>query len=575
MKLLLATSATVIGFGFLGCTEILSNPTTDMAADTVFTNGKMYTVDKSSPWVEAIAVKDGEIRARGSSAEINAYVGENTEVVDLNGRMAMPGINDAHSHMYGGLVAKYQCLFSAELGPEEIKSVLQGCVDKAKPGEFVLGGYWVSSFFDDNDIPSPKGWLDEISASVPILLADDSGHNSWANSAALAKAGFNKDTPPIKSGTIVRDADGQPNGLLYEAASAQIESYFDDQWTHDQREAGVRFTLAAMSGYGITGLKDAKAKEGLIAMLHSIDQNEGLPAYIGAAQYTELRTDDRPLDYDQHSRIREQYAAKNLSASFIKFYLDGVPTSSRSAAMMIDYSPDPNYPDADLTNGMLHISQSVIERDVAELDDRGFIIKIHAAGDRSLHVALNAIEYAREKNGNVDKMHDIAHAGFITENDLPRFVSLNVSPDISPYLWFPSAIMDNINMVLPERGSRYWPNRTLYDLGAVITAGSDWPSVSPTLSPWYGIEATVTRQHPEGIMKGEYWPEERLTLEETLEIFTINGAKALLIDQEAGTLSVGKNANIIVLNQNLFDIPVNDISETKVEQTWYRGRRVH
>ena len=552
-------------------TNILDNP-----ADTVFTNGKIYTLDDSKPWVEAVAIKDGKITKTGTSAEVKAHIGSKTSVIDLNGKMGMPGINDAHSHMYGGLREIYQCLFSADMSPDEVKPILQACVDKAKPGEFVMGGYWGSSFFVLNDIPSPRGWLDEISDEIPIILADDSGHNSWANTAALDIVGYNAPGLKIEGGTIVKGRDGKPNGLLYEATSYQSEAYFDARWSDEQQIAGLKNTMSLMASFGITGLKDSKVDEAIVKHLYDLDKSEGLTAYIAAAQRTFETSDDHTtLDYDHHTWIKDTYASENLDPAHIKLYLDGVPTSSRSAAMMRDYTADPLHPDVPAGNGLLHIEQEHLNGFVTELDKRGFTITMHTGGDRSVNVALNAVEAARTANGASGLMHAAAHAGFIIDSDLPRFAELNVTPDISPYLWFPSPVIDNIRSVLEERAESFFPNRTLTDLGATITAGSDWPSVSPTVSPWPGIEATVSRKHPEGKTDGVYWPEEKLTLEETLKIFTVNGAKALLIDNHAGALKEGYDANLIVLNHNLFQIPVDDISETQVEQTWYRGKLVH
>ncbi|MCF8475017.1 MAG: amidohydrolase family protein, partial [Emcibacter sp.] len=325
----------------------------------------------------------------------------------------------------------------------------------------------------------------------------------------------------------------------------------------------------------ITGDKDASMSIEVLKVMHNIDVTDGLTAYVAAAQHTPYGGRQEPLDYDYYSENAKIYRSENLDPNFIKFFLDGVPTSSRSAAMTIAYAPDISHPHAGENKGMLHLSGEDFYKEIAEMDRRGFTIKIHAAGDRSVHEALEAYDYARKMNGNKDKMHEIAHAGYILDDDLKRFGVLNVSPDISPYLWFPSPIIDNIVSVLGERGLHYWPNKTLLGLGATIVAGSDWPSVSPTISPWPGIEATVTRANPYDKAEGILWSEERLTLAETLKIFTLNGAKALRIDDQAGSLEVGKNANIIILKDNLFDIPTEQIGETIILQTWYKGKKVY
>ncbi|MCF8474234.1 MAG: amidohydrolase family protein, partial [Emcibacter sp.] len=264
--------------GIMGLAIILNACEKEKSADTVFINGKIYTVDETMPWVDALAVQDGKIIARGNQSDVSPYIGKNTQTIDLGGMMAMPGINDAHSHLYGGLKEKYYCLFPAEFTPPEVKIKLTECVAKAKDGEFIMGGYWVSSFFDIYDIPSPRAWLDEISADKPIILADDSGHNSWANSKALADLGYNKESPDPMSGTIVRDFDGSPNGLLFETASGEIEEYYDARWTTEQQDIGLRHSLALMASFGITGVKDASMRIEVLKVMHNIDVTDGLTA---------------------------------------------------------------------------------------------------------------------------------------------------------------------------------------------------------------------------------------------------------------------------------------------------------
>jgi len=210
------------------------------------------------------------------------------------------------------------------------------------------------------------------------------------------------------------------------------------------------------------------------------------------------------------------------------------------------------------------------------LDNAGFTVKIHTAGDRSVRVALDAIEAARKANGRSGLRHELAHAGFIHDEDMPRFEALNVVADLCPYIWSPSPIIDSvIAAVGVERGAEYWPIKSLIESGAPILSGSDWPAAVATMNPWPGIESMVTRQDPSAQYPGKLWPEQAISLEQALHIFTRENSLALKKAKLTGTIEVGKSADMITLNHNLFEVPVGDISETQVLKTWFAGRVVY
>jgi hypothetical protein len=200
---------------------------------------------------------------------------------------------------------------------------------------------------------------------------------------------------------------------------------------------------------------------------------------------------------------------------------------------------------------------------------------MHAAGDGSVRVALDAIEQVRATNGASGLRHEIAHAGFIHPEDVSRFAELNVTVDLSPYMWFPRPINDAILGAVGERALRYWPIKDLLESGANVAIGSDWPSVAESMNPWPAIEAMVTRRNPYTDAAEALWPEQAITLDQALEVFTLNGAKAYRLEQLTGSIEVGKSADLIVLNQNLFDVDITAISETQVETTFFEGRVVY
>jgi predicted amidohydrolase YtcJ len=241
--------------------------------------------------------------------------------------------------------------------------------------------------------------------------------------------------------------------------------------------------------------------------------------------------------------------------------------------MLADYVTDAEHPEA--TKGFLLVDADTLKQDLIALDKAGFTVKMHAAGDGAVRVGLDAIAAARKANGPSGLRHQLGHAGFIDPADVPRFAALNATADLSPYIWYPSPIMDSIVGALGERGRQYFPTRDLLDQGADLVMGSDWPSAAASLNPWGAIEALVTRRNPASDAPEALWPEQAITLEQALYTATLGGARGLGIEQVSGSVQVGKSADFIVLDRNLFEVPVESISETVVEQTWFEGRTVY
>jgi predicted amidohydrolase YtcJ len=253
--------------------------------------------------------------------------------------------------------------------------------------------------------------------------------------------------------------------------------------------------------------------------------------------------------------------------------LDGIPPS-QTAAILEPYVQDARH--AEPHRGYLTIEPAQLIEDVVRMDAQGLTVKIHATGDRSARLALDAFEAARKANHHLNLRHEISHAEMISPEDLPRFKALNVTAEMSPILWYPSPLHAAMETVLgKERAGRFWPVKSLVDSGALVIYGSDWPSVVPSPSPWPGIEAMITRRDPYGVHAGVLNPAEAEDLATTLRIFTRNGAEALYTQDSTGSIEVGKSADFIVLDRNVFDIPPEQISDTKVLRTVFRGRTVH
>lgn len=545
------------------------------SAELLLRGGIIYTVSADLPGAEAIVVTGKDIVFVGSDEDAEAYIGPQTEVVELEGRLVLPGLVDAHLHPLGGAIKElYQCNFPFSADPDEIKQTIARCVAERPDAEWITGGQWDSGFFERFEMESPRSFLDEVSGAAAVFLSDDSGHNGWANSRALELAGVSAETPDPTGGTIQHETDGTPSGILLETAQglayAVIPKYSDEQFV----EAARWFSDYA-NAFGITAAKAAAIEEDEIAGFVAADESGALNVHMATSIRTPYGHRVEALDYDEIDRIRDTYASEHVHTGFVKIFLDGVPTPARTAAMLDPYLPDEAHGD-DFTGGDLHVGLETLAADLVELDQRGYTVKMHAAGDRSVQVGLNAIEVARKSLGNSEKRHELAHAGYIHPDDVSRFAELNAVADLCPILWHPSPIIDAvISAVGKERGEQYWPTRDLLDANAPILAGSDWPSAVPDANPWPGVEAFVTRRDPRGDAEGALWPEQAITLEEAIEIYTVHGARAMKMEDRIGSIEVGKLADFIVLERNIFEIPIDEVADTMIRRTYFEGKLVY
>jgi predicted amidohydrolase YtcJ len=544
-------------------------------ADLVITSsGAIYTSDARQPWVDAVAIDDGRYVFVGAAADARRYIGPQTRVIEVD-TMAMPGLNDAHVHpLMGGLKALYECNFSFTATPEEVAAALKACAEKTPEGTWIRGGQWGSSFFDINasEIPSPRAFLDAITTRHPIFLNDDSGHNGWVNTPALRAAKIDAKTRDPEGGTIVRDGRGEPTGLLLETAARLFDTVIPD-WTDEQLVNAAREAMRMANAYGITGIKDAGAFHPAPKAFHALDQSNELTLHVAACIRTPYGPRTGPLDFEAIEAERKAYKSRHVNTDFVKLFLDGVPTPARTAAMLHPYLPDEEHGDQ-FTGGDTHIDPKQLAADVTELDRRGFTVKMHAAGDRSVRVGLDAIEAARKANGDSGLLHELAHAGYVDPSDISRFAQLDAVADFCPILWHPSSIIDAVVSAVGERGRQFWPTRSLLDAKALIVPGSDWPAAVPEQNPWVGIEALVTRRDPRGEAEGELWKEQAISLDEALRIYTINAAQALKLRDRTGSIEVGKSADLIVLDRHLFKVPIEDVGETQVRTTVFEGKVV-
>lgn len=533
-------------------------------ADILFVNGNIYT---PIGWRTSMEVTAGRISRIGNAKQAKSWRRNVKQVIDLQGKTVLPGLYDMHVHPV--LQAKGDegaCRIPQDADGPRLLGLVADCVKAAKPGAWVTGGQWQASLLQGTPITAAT--LDRISPNNPVMLFDVSGHSVWANSLALSAAGITDATSNPEGGIIERDASGRPTGVLRETAGRMVTTKVPPQ-PRAQTTKNLRQVLGMLSGFGVVGYVEAMAyKDDLEVYASLADQGHLKQRVQACIAYSES---GRPNPaFDQTLATRRQYARANFNANCIKVFADGVPTESHTAAMLEDYQAgQPNAP----AKGLLLFDPGLIAQQVTAWDKQGITVMFHAAGDRSVRAALDSIQAARKANGMNGPIHQVGHSTFVDQSDLPRFKHLNTSVEFSPYLWDPQPINDDITSAVGRpRIERVWPIREGFAAGALVIAGSDW-AVVPSPNPWIGIETAITRRNPGGSERS-FGLQEAITLSQAIDMFTINAARRMGIEREAGSLVQGKWADFIVLNLNPFRIQINQIHTIQPLETWIAGERI-
>ena len=470
-------------------------------------------IDTPHGWAKAMAVRDGRIVAIGSKQQVLRSAGTHAQRIDLHGQTVLAGLHDMHVHPQGGGYTKLQCTFAQGSVPAQMLAAVKRCTDKAKKGEWIVGGQWQAISFGSSGPTSAM--LDSVAPSNPVLLYDISGHSAWVNSAALKEAGISRGTPAVDGGVIEHDASGEPTGVLRENATSMVGDKIPTASPAVQAYA-LKLGLDTLLGFGVTELTDAMVGKDLLTAYDTLYDHGQLAQRVrGCIVYgKEL---GKGQAFDDVLAHRANYARPLLRTDCVKVFMDGVPTESHTAAMLAPYATGTDSNDPARVRGLLLLQPAELNPLVARLDRMGINVKFHSVGDWASRVALDAIERARSANGNGGPHHDLGHLTFITRDDIVRAKRLGVTLEYSPYLWFPSAINDDIIKAIgTDRIARVWPVRDGLEAGALVVAGSDW-EVVPSANPWIGIETLVTRRAPDNARGNEvYGPDQAITLRQAM-----------------------------------------------------------
>ncbi len=517
-------------------------------------------MDASRSWAQAIGVRAGRIVFVGTDSEATKWIGPRTRVTDLGGRLVLPSFHDSHVHPVTSGMELLTCNLNEADTADDVYAAIRQYATAHPAEKWIRGGGWQLPIFPG---ASPtKAQLDAIVADRPALLYAADGHSSWANSRALAIAGVTKATPDPPNGRIERDANGEPTGTLREDASALV-SRFAPEPSHADHVEGLRLALKKANGFGITSLYEANADEEVLAAYKELDDGGELTARVHVALEMDLAKG--VAEIPRLVELRRRFAGKRLSVDAVKIFADGV-IEAQTAALLEPYVNRPG------DSGKPNIEPDALRTLVAALDRAGFQVHVHAIGDRAIRMSLDAFEHARSVNGVRDSRHHIGHLELIDPADIPRFRRLGVIANFQPlWAYADPYITDLTEPVLgPARSRWLYPIRSVLATGAVVVCGSDW-SVS-SLNPLDAIQVAITRRGLED-SGGKTWiPEEVADLPSIIAGYTINGAYLTRSERETGSIEVGKSADLVVLDRNIFDCPPGEIHRANVEQLYFEGR---
>lgn len=527
------------------------------AAELVLTHGNIYTVDPRIGRVEALAISQGKIVAVGTAAEIQHWVGPKTRVIDLHGQFVLPGFNDAHTHFGSGGRGLLTVNVEGTRSLAEFQQRIRARLGEFKPGQWVIGRGWDQSLWPENRVPT-RADLDAVSTIHPMLFGRVDGHSVVVNSLALEKAGITRDTPDPPGGAIVHDATGEPTGWLKDNAMDLVSNLVPPP-TPEQRKRGLLLAMAEAARWGVTSIQDNSAWEDFLAFRElqkegrlSLRVTEWLPFDLPVAKLEEMRREGGTSDLW-------------LRTGALKGVTDG-SGGSLSAAMLEPFANAPG------NRGLLMYDPEQLKKMVIERDAAGFQINLHAIGDRANRVALDAFAAARQANPRRDARHRIEHAQFLDPVDVPRFKELGVIASVQPchllsdMRWAPLILG-------PQRFSEAYPWNGLLRAGAVLAYGTDFP-VEP-LNPLRDLYVSVAREFETGGPLGGWLPEEKVSIADSIRAYTWGSAYGEFEEQRKGTLAPGMLADLVVLSQDITQVPAREILRTEVLLTMVGGKIVY
>ncbi len=539
-----------IALVFPGCQK------TKEMADLVLINGVVWTGEESLPWAEAVAVRGEKIFALGKSREIKSLAGENARVLNLEGGLVLPGFIDSHTHFLDGGFSLLSIRLREAKSKAEFVALIKEKAAELGPGEWILNGNWDQQQFDPPELPR-REWIDAVTPENPVCVTRHDGHMALANSLALHLAGITRATPSPEGGEVLRDpATGEPTGILKDAAMDLVMQHIPEP----SFEAKIKAAEAALrhaAERGVTSVHD-------MAVAGNFDVYQELLKRGGLTSRIFLYIPVSEVEVYSRLCLKTPFGNDYLKIGGLKGFVDGSLGSS-TALFFEPYTDDPGL--TGLLNAQM-FPEGIMEKRILEADRAGLQVAIHAIGDKANALILDIFEKVMIQNGPRERRWRVEHAQHLRPEDIARMGRLGIIASVQPY----HAIDDGRwaeAKIGRERCRTTYAFRSLLDAGVLLACGSDW-TVAP-LDPLSGIYAAVTRQTTDGKNPGGWFPEQKISLEEALRGYTWNGAFAEFAENRKGSIAVGKLADLVILDRNIFDIPAEEISRARVVTTIVGG----
>jgi predicted amidohydrolase YtcJ len=537
------------------------------SADFVYKNGFIYTVDSLNTITEAVAIKDGRFIYVGDDKGVSSFVGDKTKIIDLDEKMVLPGFIDAHCHP----ISSYRYFFELNLYDlkliQEIQNAIKDYLISHPDSKYIKGRGWSNADFSKTG--PDKKIIDEVARDIPVSFSSEDGHSMWVNSKALELAGITKETKNPEGGVIERDpVTNEPNGTLRENAAELVSKIFPDYTVEDLMKGLQAYQEMALA-FGITTVHDAYLDAGSseTEAYRNLENNNKLKMRFRASLYIDPEKGADQIKLLNDERIKNKGTLFQTNSA--KIFIDGVVEGS-TAFLKEPYEHLPG------SRGELLWELNELDKICSELDKNNFQIHVHAIGDAATSVTLDAFAFVEEQNGKRDSRNSITHLQLVGQSGIRRFKELGVIAVTQPYWSIKDEYYYNIQVPYlgQIRADEEYPMASFFAEGVVVASSSDYPVTIPC-NPLKAIQFGITRSDLNTIDPKEIlWPEERVTLEQMIRSFTIYGAYANFLDKVTGSIEVGKMADLIMLDKNLFKIPVTEINEVKILMTIFEGREV-
>lgn len=532
-----------------------------MDAQIIIYSNAVFTGLQEHPEKLAIAIKDNKIIKTGTYEEIITYKNEDTTVIDANDQLVMAGFHDTHLHLMAGvLFTEYSCDLSNAKSLKEAMKTLQEYANENAEDEWVIGTGWDHTAWGEAEFPT-RQMIDEVIADRPVFLLHAEGHYAWINSLALEIANITSETENPHYGTVLKDEQNDPTGILIESAIALVGEYAYD-FSDDQKRDMLQSFLDQAKKTGVTSVND-------FYMSRAHEKIEGYSIYEEFDQANKLTSRIHlypPMNGDlkMAKQFKEKYNSGKLKFTGLKQFIDGVVTGY--TALMLD-----PYEDKKDTKGETSFSKEQLQEWVTEADKEGYQIRFHSIGDGAVRLGLDLFEKAQKENGARDARHALEHIEIIAPTDIQRFKELGVQASVQPTHLALMPRESHTERVTEDKYPYLYPNKLLFDSEAVVPYSSDYPIVE--LNPLLGIYHAVTRK--DFTLEDTWNEQEKITLAQALKAYTKTSAYSVFREDEIGTLEEGKLADIVILDRNIFESPVKEILTTKVDKTIVDGQIVY